>query len=147
VKSELQLFVDAAICLNETYSNDLPREYLLTVCCHWLKHLHTLTSPPVSLVRAATPPHPSPFVGLFLSVEGSHVSDRRRVRGVPSFLFLFSSFFPPFLSCFAAPTLSGSGVLRPFIFLLLLLLPSLVPCALELTLLGFLPVLLAAPAH
>ena len=78
--------------------------------------------------------HPSPPLFLcfcFLRVEGSHVSDRRRVRGVPSSLCPFSSFF----LLLAAPLLSGSVELLSLFLPILLLLPVPVPCALQLTLL------------
>ena len=57
------------------------------------------TRTPLRVPLSALPslPTPSPFVVVFLRVEGSHVSDRRRVRGVPSSLCPFSSFFPPSL--------------------------------------------------
>ena len=58
-------------------------------------------------------PTPSPFVGLFLRVEGSHVSDRRRVRGVPSSLCPFSSFFPPLFCCSFAVWICCASILFP----------------------------------
>ena len=97
LKSEFPLVIDVVVLLDAKYSNDLPCEHSFAACCHRFKCSHTLTLPVFALPSLPTP---FLFVGLFLRVEDSHTSDRRRVRGVPSSLCPFSSFSPPSLLLF-----------------------------------------------
>ena len=84
----------------------------LLAAIHWFKRPHPHCDP---FLRCHTP------LFCFKSLEGSHVSDRRRVRGVPSSLFSLSFSCPPplLLVCFPAGLLFLFLSLPPLVLLVL----------------------------